>query len=101
MRQISGGQLKRTGAMEKPNPENQHLSLFSSSFTAFLCVIFGANAVAIKVGLSGIGPFTTAGIRFGLAALVIFIWSRMTGQTLLIKKGQLRHILALSAIFSG
>ncbi len=86
--------------MENPNPENQQLSFFSASFTAFLCVIFGANAVAIKVGLSGIGPFTTAGIRFGLAALVIFIWSRMTGQTLFIKKGQLSHILTLSAIFA-
>jgi drug/metabolite transporter (DMT)-like permease len=86
--------------MENRIPENQHLSFLAAGFAAFLCVLFGANAVAIKVGLSGIGPFTTAGIRFGLAALVIYTWSRMTGQTLIIKKEQLRPILTLSAIFT-
>jgi len=44
---------------------NQELSFPAAIFSSFLCVVFGANAVAIKVSLSGMGPFTTAGLRFG------------------------------------
>lgn len=68
--------------------------------SAFLCVIFGSNAVAIKLAFTGLGVFTTAAIRFSLAALAIFVWARVTGQTIGLKKGQLRQVLTLAALFS-
>lgn len=86
--------------MNNVNPSNQQLPLISIGFTAFLCVIFGANAVAIKVSLSGIGPFTNAALRFGASVVAILIWAKMTGQTLSLKKGQLRHIIILSVLFT-
>ena len=36
----------------------------------------GGNVVAIKLCLTGLGAFTAAGIRFSIAALVIYIWAR-------------------------
>jgi drug/metabolite transporter (DMT)-like permease len=68
--------------------------------SAFLCVIFGSNAVAIKFAFSGVGVFTTAALRFSIAALAIFLWAGLTGQTITLKKGQLHQVLILAALFS-
>ena len=86
--------------MERQNINNQNLSVFVGILTAFLCVIFGSNAVAVKFSFSGIGIFTTAAIRFTIASLVIFLWARITGQSLALKKGQIRQVLILAALFA-
>jgi drug/metabolite transporter (DMT)-like permease len=86
--------------MERQNIHNQDFSFWVGIFTAFLCVIFGSNAVAIKFSFSGTGVFTTAAIRFGIAAIAICIWARITGQSLMLKKGQFRQILILAALFA-
>jgi len=65
-----------------------------------LCTAFGANAVAIKLTLTGIGVFTSAGIRFFIASIVIFLWARYTGRSLKLKKGQIFQVLIISAIFT-
>jgi drug/metabolite transporter (DMT)-like permease len=44
-------------------------TFFSVALAAFLSAAFGANAVAIKMSVSGIGPFTVAGIRFLIASV--------------------------------
>jgi drug/metabolite transporter (DMT)-like permease len=86
--------------MERQNINNQDFSFFVGIFTAFLCVIFGSNAVAIKFSFSGIGVFTTAAIRFSIAAIAIYIWARAVGQSLVLKKGQLCQLLILAALFA-
>ena len=86
--------------MERLNIHNKDFSFLVGIFTAFLCVIFGSNAVAIKFSFSGIGVFTTAAIRFSLAAIAIYIWAKATGHSLMLKKGQLYQILILGALFS-
>ena len=86
--------------MESQNINNQDFSLFVGIFTAFLCVIFGSNAVAIKFSFSGIGVFTTAAIRFSIAAIAIYIWAKATGHSLMLKKGQLGQLLILGALFA-
>lgn len=86
--------------MERQPINNQEFSFLAGILSAFLCVIFGSNAVAIKFSFSGIGVFTTAGIRFGIASLVIFLWARITGQSLALKKGQTHQVLILGALFA-
>jgi len=83
-----------------PTPQNQELSLFAGIFTVCLCILFGANAVAIKISLSGLGVFTTAGLRFSLAAITIFIWALMTGRSFYIRAGQFRKLLVISILFT-
>jgi len=80
---------------------NEDLDLGAALFSAFLCVLFGANAVAIKVSLMGLGPFTTAGIRFSLAAAVIFLWVLGTGRRIGFSRTQLGPLLVLSLIFAS
>lgn len=74
-------------------------SLLAATFTSFLCIIFGANAVAIKFSLQGLGPFTNAGIRFTLAAGVIVLWARLTRHRLSLRRGQMRQVVILSLSF--
>ncbi|MBU0970659.1 MAG: DMT family transporter [Proteobacteria bacterium] len=70
-----------------------------SLFTAFLCILFGANAVAIKISLSGLGAFTTAGLRFGIAGVTILLWAIFKKQSLKANKKQIFQLLILSQLF--
>ena len=81
-------------------PNNQELPLSAAIFTSLLCIIFGSNAVAIKISLSGLGAFTTAGLRFSIAALGIFFWAGITRRSFSIKKGQLHQVLIVSMLFT-
>ena len=86
--------------MNQLNFENKELSLSAVLITACICTLFGANAVAIKISLSGLGVFTTAGLRFGIASIAIFCWARITGRSFYIEKKQIHQLLILSAVFT-
>lgn len=49
----------------------------------------------------GMGPFTVAGLRFSMAAVVIFLWALGTGRDYRFPRSQLTPILILSIIFTG
>lgn len=86
--------------MNRSNPGNQEITLFAAAFIAFLCVLFGANTVAIKISFNGVGSFTAAGIRFSSAAVFISIWARVTGRSFRFKRAQWLHIILLSILFN-
>lgn len=86
--------------MDEFPPAIQKLSLLGGFFIAFLCILFGANAVAIKLSLAGLGVFTVAGVRFSMAAAAIFLWALATGQPLKIKKNQFAPLLLISVLFA-
>ncbi|MGD9362985.1 MAG: DMT family transporter, partial [Desulfobacterales bacterium] len=86
--------------MPDENSSNLELSFTASVFAVFLCVIFGSNAVAVKVAFSGMGVFTVAAVRFGIAAIAIFLWAKLTRQTIALQKGQTHQILIFSALFT-
>ena len=67
--------------MVENTPNNQELPFLTAIFTSLLCIIFGGNAVAIKISLSELGPFTTAGLRFGMATFIIFLWAKITRRS--------------------
>lgn len=80
--------------------QNKDLSFLAAAFTVFICMLFGANAVAIKISLEGIGVFTTAGIRFGIASITIFLWAKITGRSFKIKKEQILQLFVISIVFT-
>ncbi len=76
------------------------MPLSSALYTVFLCLIFGANAVAMKISFLGVGPYTAAGIRFLFAGIAIFAWAHFTGKKLRLEKDHAIPILILSVIFT-
>ncbi len=79
--------------------ENEEITLKAAGLIVFICILFGANPVAIKYSLTGIGAFTTAGIRFAIAAVVIFAWARFKNIPLTLTLKQLGQVSILTAIF--
>lgn len=79
---------------------SQALTLGASAFAIFLCVSFGANAIAIKLSLTGLGIFTAAAIRFTLSAAAIACWAAATGRPLRIQSKQWRQLLIVSIMFT-
>jgi drug/metabolite transporter (DMT)-like permease len=83
------------GKQELPRPP----SFSSALLAAFLSIAFGANAVAIKMSLAGIGPFTTAGLRFLIASTTIFIWARASGRSIRVRRNQVFTLFVLWLLF--
>jgi drug/metabolite transporter (DMT)-like permease len=84
--------------LSEHSPNNQDFSFGAAIFTAFLCAVFGASTVAIKISLSGVGVFTTAGLRAVLASVGILLWAAATRQSLKIEQGQILQFLILALI---
>ncbi|WP_155311779.1 DMT family transporter [Desulfosarcina ovata] len=76
------------------------MTFLSGSFIVLLTVIFGGNAVAIKLTLTGMGPLTTAGLRFALAAIAIALWALATGRSFRIRPGQSFQLIIVSSGFT-
>jgi drug/metabolite transporter (DMT)-like permease len=91
--------MKTESSTLAPPLTSHGLPLGASLFTVFLCTLFGANAVAIKISLTGLGIFTSAGLRFGLAALTLLLWAWLTGKPLAINRLQLGRLVILAALF--
>ena len=87
-------------SMTQHNLSNRDIPLSAALFTGFLCTLFGANAVAIKYSLSGLGTFTAAGLRFSIAAAAIYFWARFTGRPFALRKGQAFQLLFISVVFT-
>jgi drug/metabolite transporter (DMT)-like permease len=62
-------------------------------------MLFGGNGVAMKFSYTGLGTFTTAGIRFTLASILLVCWSLYRNIPLRLTKKQWRLILVQSLIF--
>lgn len=89
-------QIQRgAGSQQAPSPPSYSAALLA----AFLSAAFGANAVAIKVSLAGLGPFTNAGLRFTLASATLLLYARSAHLPLEFNRDRLRHLLYLTPLF--
>ncbi len=70
-----------------------------SALAIFLCLIFGSNAVAIKVSLVGIPPCASAAIRFMIATLIIYLYARFKKFDLTLSAKDWGHVLLLGILF--
>lgn len=64
-----------------------------------LCLLWGGNGVAIKVGLQGIPPLALAGLRFSLGFLCIVIWALGTRTSLRIRSGEFYPLTFIGLFF--
>jgi drug/metabolite transporter (DMT)-like permease len=79
--------------------KHRSLSVKASTFAILLNILFGANAVAIKVTLTGLGVFTAAGMRFSISVMAIYLYARISNQPIRIKKGQAHQLFINSILF--
>jgi drug/metabolite transporter (DMT)-like permease len=80
--------------------KNADMTLRASLFTIFLCTLFGGNGVAIKLGFTGLGPFTSASIRFSMAVFALLLWAGYKKIPLALDRNQWFPMLIQSILFT-
>lgn len=65
-----------------------------------LSLFWGANLVAIKIGLADAPPLRLAWMRFVLGGLVVLGWARATGASLRLVPGEPLPLLGLGLLFT-
>jgi drug/metabolite transporter (DMT)-like permease len=81
-------------------PVHRPLDVKGGILALVLAVLWGANPVAIKLGLADVAPLRMAFFRFAVSAMVIFAYAVTTrrGDVLLIPRGQGRPIWSLGLL---
>lgn len=65
-----------------------------------LCLLWGGNLIAMKVGFRGVSPVCSAGVRFALGAIGILVWAWSRGISIKIQRMHLSRLLFASALFT-
>jgi len=81
--------------------EHRPLDVKGAIMALVLAVLWGANPVAIKLGLADVAPLRMAFFRFAVSAAVIFAYAMATGRRdiLLIPRGHGKPIWSLGLFF--
>lgn len=75
------------------------LPLRISALATVLCILFGGNAVAIKISLTGIGVYSNTAIRFGVASILLLCWALLTGKNLYVEKNKMKQLVVVAIVF--
>jgi drug/metabolite transporter (DMT)-like permease len=65
------------------------------------CMGWGLNQVAIKLSIEGISPLMGAGLRSAVAAMPLWLWCRLRGETLFRRDGTGRYGLLIGLMFAA
>ena len=79
---------------------SNHIPVGVALFVMLLAFFWGCNIVAIKIGLRGVPPLASAGIRFGIALPLIVVWAAMRGIRVVPKRRELPRLLVLGLVFT-
>ncbi|MBN1883366.1 MAG: DMT family transporter [Deltaproteobacteria bacterium] len=72
-----------------------------AALAVLFCLLFGSNALPIKIALIWMPPIALAAVRFTISALVIYAYSRIVGINIVVQKGGWRHMCVVGAIFGA
>jgi drug/metabolite transporter (DMT)-like permease len=64
------------------------MSLAAAGLALLTVVLWGGHPVAMKYSLNGFPVIAIAAMRFGLAAVFMLAWCRVTGDSILLRRGQ-------------
>ena len=76
---------------------NRPLTPKTIALVLLLCVLWGGLMVSVKVALAGVPPILLAALRFGLGAVCIYGWTRLSGVRLHFEAGT-RLMLCVPAL---
>jgi drug/metabolite transporter (DMT)-like permease len=62
-------------------------------------MLWGTNPIALKLALRTIPPIGSAGIRFAIAAVGVWVWCRVTRVPLVPRRGEVPWLAAVGAFF--
>ena len=81
--------------------QNTKMTLPYICLAILLCILFGSNAVAVKISFNGFGLLSTAALRFSISVLLILLWIIVSRRSFKIEKEYLKKSFVVSLIFSA
>ncbi|HUN51660.1 MAG TPA: DMT family transporter, partial [Candidatus Sulfotelmatobacter sp.] len=81
--------------------QSARLPLWAVAVMVLLCVFWGFNQVAIKIGNGGISPLLQAGLRSIGSLALVWLWSAWRGTPLFRRDGTLFIGLVVGVMFAG
>lgn len=85
----------------RTNLPSEEIDIRAVILMLLVVLLWGGNVVATKVALPDMPPFMLAGVRFGLGAIVIGVWSILNKTDLIPKKREVLPLIILSVLFSA
>ncbi len=79
---------------------NEKINYRVAGIVTFTAIVWGGNAVAIKIGLGGIPPLALAALRFCLGSAAVLVWTKFLRVPLSLKSGELVPLIVLGALFT-
>ena len=81
----------------------RNVDLVGASLALLVSILWGANPVAIKIGLADAPPVRLAWLRFLVGGAVILLWAATTGRLrgFAIARSEWRPLVVLSLIFTA
>lgn len=70
-----------------------------AALAIFLCLLFGSNALAIKLSLFGLSPYACVMLRFLIASLIILAYARVKKIPTGLSATEWGHAVAMGVIF--
>lgn len=70
-----------------------------AALAVFLCLLFGSNALAIKLSLFGLSPYACVALRFLVASLIILAYARYKKISVTLSGPEWAHATAMGVIF--
>lgn len=68
-------------------------------FVLFLAMLWGGNAVSLKIGLEEFSPFASAGLRFTIGLVLITSWSLANGISIKPQRHELLKLVLSAVLF--
>ena len=65
---------------------------------ATLCIVWGANWLAMKAGVAAVPPGFFSGTRWTFAGLVLLVWWKLQGRSLRIRRRVVRRLVFVSVM---
>jgi drug/metabolite transporter (DMT)-like permease len=90
-----------TKATEAGEPDLLHHRLTAGAvlLSVMITVFWGTNPTALKIALRGLPPIGSAGIRFAIAAIGVWLWCAISGVKTRPQKGEGRWLAIIGAFF--
>ena len=68
-------------------------------FVLFLAMLWGGNAVSLKIGLEEFSPFASAGLRFTIGLVLIASWASANGISIKPRRHELLRLFLSAMLF--
>lgn len=78
---------------------NERPTLSVAGLAVLSAILWGGNAVSLKLALNGIPPLGLAGVRFLLGGLVVSLYALLSRVSLGLRPGELRRLVVLGLLF--